>query len=94
MFLAGGVYNRLKLWEPDRPGFSGFTLLGFIRITSKYMYSAWHKIYKQNVVCQLLVLAVLAVLIIIMILYIIIHICIYNIYLYILYIYIMIILES
>lgn len=46
VFLAGNVYNRLKPWEPDRPGFSWFTLLGFIRIRGKYMHSAWHKIIK------------------------------------------------
>lgn len=46
VFLEDSVYSRLKLWEPDRPGFSEFTLLSFIRIRDKYMYSAWHKINK------------------------------------------------
>lgn len=46
VFSEDSVYRRLKLWEPDRPGFSEFTLLSFIRIRDKYMYSAWHKINK------------------------------------------------
>lgn len=46
VFLADSVYSGLKLWEPDRPGCSEFTLLSFIRIRDKYMYSAWHKINK------------------------------------------------
>lgn len=46
VFLADSVYSRLKLWEADRPGCSEFTLLSFIRIRDKYMYSAWHKINK------------------------------------------------
>ena len=40
VFLGSGVYRIL---QPDRPRFSGFTLLGFIRIKDKYMYSAWHR---------------------------------------------------
>lgn len=51
VFLGSNVYRRL---EPNRPRFSGFTLLGFITIKGKYMHSAW---YRQTQFCVLAIVS-------------------------------------
>lgn len=51
--FRGSVYSRLKLWKQDRPGLSGFTLLGFIKLRDKYMYSAWQT--DKKIFCLLVI---------------------------------------